>query len=101
MKILGKVKHMMWRTFTRCLPSKVALIHKGVSLNPYYSVCGLRTETNMHVFLECSFARQCWDRFGIGYVRGGARNMKEWFELASGVQSLENLCSALMLYWAL
>lgn len=82
LKILGKVKHTLWRALTSCLPSKMALNKKGIHLNPYCPVCGLREETKLLLFLDYSFARQRWDRNGIGYVRGETESMKEWFELA-------------------
>ncbi|WOG87677.1 hypothetical protein DCAR_0206908 [Daucus carota subsp. sativus] len=73
-----KVKNFMWRAITGCLPTKDMLHLKKVSINVICSLCNSEIETTSHIFLECSFAKSCWQVAGVGLDEAVYTSFQEW-----------------------
>uniref|UniRef100_A0A803P267 Reverse transcriptase domain-containing protein n=1 Tax=Cannabis sativa TaxID=3483 RepID=A0A803P267_CANSA len=65
LKIPPKIKNLIWRRRTNCLPTKVQLITKRVQVDSLCPVCDSHNETIMHVLAFCPIAAQCWEKAAI------------------------------------
>uniref|UniRef100_A0A803PCL7 Uncharacterized protein n=1 Tax=Cannabis sativa TaxID=3483 RepID=A0A803PCL7_CANSA len=64
LKIPPKVKEMLWRTLSNCLPTRVQLIHRRVHIDLACPRCNREAETSAHCIVGCNFAAACW-RFAV------------------------------------
>ncbi|KAK6125261.1 hypothetical protein DH2020_041005 [Rehmannia glutinosa] len=55
LSIPNKVKIFLWRCFHGILPTKEALMRKGVQIDGLCTRCGLGLETNEHVVRDCKW----------------------------------------------
>lgn len=62
LKVPLKVKHMIWRAATGCLPTKVQLQSKQVHIDNLCPQCQIEPESTIHALVTCIFARECWIR---------------------------------------
>lgn len=60
-----KVLNLVWHALAGCLPTLVELHYKHVSIKVRCPVCGNDNETISHAFIQCQFARQCWQVLNI------------------------------------
>ncbi|XP_058726659.1 uncharacterized protein LOC131598028 [Vicia villosa] len=61
----SRVKHLLWRICSDCLPSKVRLIQHHVPCSPICQLCGHNYEDDWHVFVGCSETFSCWHSAGL------------------------------------
>uniref|UniRef100_A0A803NGP8 RNase H type-1 domain-containing protein n=1 Tax=Cannabis sativa TaxID=3483 RepID=A0A803NGP8_CANSA len=66
LKIPPKVKNMIWRAGTFCLPTMTQLITKKVAVNVVCPICNVEEEIIFHCLVTCQDVKCCWDRVGIG-----------------------------------
>ncbi|KAJ0533166.1 putative reverse transcriptase zinc-binding domain-containing protein [Helianthus annuus] len=58
-----KVNFLSWRLHLDRLPTKAALVRRQITItNNRCSMCDELDETSDHLFAECQFAQQIWDR---------------------------------------
>jgi len=67
LKVLPKVKHLIWRMCRGCLPTRIRLQDKGVSCLTRCVSCTSEHEDLNHIFFECSFSIQVWISAGLWY----------------------------------
>ncbi|XP_058776163.1 uncharacterized protein LOC131650472 [Vicia villosa] len=65
---LNRVKHLLWRIYSDCLPSKVRLIQHHVPCSPICQLCAHNYEDDWHVFVGCSKTLSCWQSTGLTYI---------------------------------
>ena len=63
-----KVKQFMWSVCTECLPTRPKLRTKGIPINDACSLCDHPSEAAMHLFLECPYARECWNLANVSLI---------------------------------
>ena len=65
LKVLLKVKNLMWRICRGCLPTCIRLLDKGVNCPTNCASCASDHEDFTHVFFSCPFSIQVWHRTGL------------------------------------
>ncbi|XP_074324344.1 uncharacterized protein LOC141661259 [Apium graveolens] len=70
LQVPPKVKNFMWRVISGCLPTKDMLHAKKVNIHVTCSLCNKEVETASHVFLECFFAKSCWQEWVFNVFNG-------------------------------
>ncbi|XP_060959369.1 uncharacterized protein LOC115700225 [Cannabis sativa] len=61
-----KVKDLLWRAATNCLPTKSRLRSIYVPIDTICTVCKVTDETIYHFLVDCSFAKACWQQLTAG-----------------------------------
>ncbi|CAN1178180.1 Putative ribonuclease H protein At1g65750 [Linum perenne] len=56
-----KMKILLWRLAREVLPNRAALLNRHVQVPGQCGVCDSDSETNHHLFLDCDFAKDCWE----------------------------------------
>lgn len=65
LKVLPKVKNLIWRICRGCLPTRIRLLDKAVTCPTNCASCASDYEDFMHVFFSCPFVIQVWHRTGL------------------------------------
>lgn len=65
LKVPPKVKNLIWRMCRGCLPTRVRLVDKGVTCPTNCASCASNSEDLLHVFFDCPFALQVWNKTGL------------------------------------
>lgn len=99
LRIPPKVKDLLWRATTNCLPTKVQLRTKHVNIDARCPSCQIERETISHCLVECSFAKACWDRTGIGVTNAGS--FAGWLDDMLDGAGDENRKEIAMTCWAI
>jgi len=55
-----KIKHFCWRLLRGCLPTRSNFQSRGVHCQSTCVVCNCDLEDEMHMFMHCKFAIDCW-----------------------------------------
>lgn len=56
----SKVKDLLWRAASNCLPTKTQLRSRHVNVEANCLWCQYERESIAHCLVQCSFARSCW-----------------------------------------
>ena len=76
----GKVAMHSWKAAASILPTRVSLSAKG-----YYDgemgclLCPHNLENSLHVFVDCSYAKEVWHRANLSLPIGNGVNFIDWF----------------------
>ncbi|WCJ18876.1 RNA-directed DNA polymerase (reverse transcriptase)-related family protein [Euphorbia peplus] len=100
LKVPPKVKNLLWRIFSRCFPSKVALKNRRVPISEVCELCHGDTEDDFHVFLRCPMARSVWSLSQIGDVGSQFLSMREFWSWIS-TKSTDIVCYVAMICWSI
>ena len=65
LEIPSKVKSFVWRILSSCLPTREALFLKGLDVPNQCVFCGEYGEHSLHIFLNCQFAKDCFQCVGM------------------------------------
>lgn len=65
LKVLHKVKNLVWRVARDYLPTRVKLLSKHVLVPMTCDSCVVGIENAWHVFIHCPYALECWREAGI------------------------------------
>ncbi|GER31074.1 RNA-directed DNA polymerase-like protein [Striga asiatica] len=81
LKVMGKVKHFIWKCFTNILPVSTNLEKRGMEVDTVCRICGEGKETQEHVLFLCRRAKLIWDLAPVKWNRVQQDNMsfKEWW----------------------
>ncbi|CAN1300327.1 Putative ribonuclease H protein At1g65750 [Linum perenne] len=86
---------MLWRLARGILPTRSALYRRGIQIEDVCGVCNTMFETQWHLFVDCSFARGCWDRVGLreetNRLRDSTDSFKDWILTAISSLSAQKL----------
>uniref|UniRef100_A0A803NSB0 Reverse transcriptase domain-containing protein n=1 Tax=Cannabis sativa TaxID=3483 RepID=A0A803NSB0_CANSA len=66
LKLPPKIKNLMWRAGSNCLPTLSQLASKHVPVNTRCPLCEEMDETITHFLLTCRVVIKVWERVGIG-----------------------------------
>ncbi|KAM6566874.1 hypothetical protein CsatA_026002 [Cannabis sativa] len=66
LKLPPKIKNLMWRAGSNCLPALTQLASKRVPVNTRCPLCEEMDETITHILLTCRVVKKVWERVGIG-----------------------------------
>ncbi|KAM6544107.1 hypothetical protein CsatB_008554 [Cannabis sativa] len=80
LKVPPKVKDLVWRAASNCLPTKSMLRYKRVNIDATCPVCSSSNETILHRLVDCSFARACWVNTGLGVDLDHSGTFTGWIE---------------------
>lgn len=90
-----KVKILLWRAATGCLPTKVQLRLKKVAITDTCPVCSAGPEYIVHILVSCSFVRDCWSKVGKTVCEVEPQTFVDWlsgmFDNCNGEQLRVNV----------
>ncbi|KAM6547817.1 hypothetical protein CsatB_019493 [Cannabis sativa] len=101
LKIPPKVKNLLWRAITDCLPTCLQLVTKHVNISGLCPVCTNQAESIVHALLTCPFAMSCWNTLGISYDTNHPYSFGGWFDKVITASGEELASRAAMLCWAI
>ncbi|KAM6569155.1 hypothetical protein CsatB_017140 [Cannabis sativa] len=100
LKLPPKVKNLLWRALTDCLPTLVSLQTKRVHVYSVCSLCNFEPETTFHLMVGCSFTKACVER-GLGLViNNGEEDFGAWFEAFCISHLTDNIEKLAMILWS-
>ncbi|XP_060961840.1 uncharacterized protein LOC133032039 [Cannabis sativa] len=101
LKIPPKVKNLLWRAITDCLPTCLQLVTKHVNISGLCPVCTNQAESIVHALLTCPFDMSCWHTLGITYDTNHPYSFGGWFEKVLMALDEDIVSRAAMLCWAI
>ncbi|XP_060968799.1 uncharacterized protein LOC133036276 [Cannabis sativa] len=100
LKLPPKVKNLLWRALTNCLPTLVSLQTKRVHVYSICSLCNVAPETTFHIMADCSFTKACLER-GLGlHINNGDEDFGGWFEDFCNTHLAEKIDKLAMILWS-
>lgn len=101
LKVPAKVKNLVWRATTGCLPTKVQLRTKHVDVNDTCHVCNNASESIFHSLISCQFARACLD-----YVSNCSKDQVQqcflsWLAEIFNTKQNKEITTIVMVLWSL
>lgn len=99
LKLPPKVKNLVWRAISKCLPTMDHLRMKRIDVNPLCQHCGIEEESTFHALVTCLELRQVWDRVGVG-TTDGLSNFEQWVDYCFKNFEEEKQCRILSVCWA-
>lgn len=101
LKVPPKVKDLLWRACSNCLPTKTILRSRHVSIDAVCPYCQSQRETISHCLVECSFAQSCWHQLGIGVQTTVAGSFASWLQQNLHLVNGDKKKELAMLCWAI
>jgi hypothetical protein len=100
-----KARHLLWRLCRGCLPTRYRLIQRHVECTLNCPVCDEETEDELHIFFNCTVARDSWCAAGLSSVLHNnmyqqATAVDRIFALSSN-KSSETVGRVAMLLWCI
>lgn len=78
LEIPHKVKIFIWRLCRNNVPVRKVLRSRGVQTPIMCLMCGDDVEHLLHLFLDCSFAQECWGLMGLSFDVLSIEDFQEW-----------------------
>uniref|UniRef100_A0A803PKP8 Reverse transcriptase domain-containing protein n=1 Tax=Cannabis sativa TaxID=3483 RepID=A0A803PKP8_CANSA len=101
LKLPPKVKNFLWRTCSKCLPTKSQLRIRHVQLQTNCPWCNANAETSFHLFVQCPVAQACWCNIGLAVCNTQAVTFAAWFQAGLESWDAATKIEVSMLCWAL
>lgn len=103
LKVPPKVKNMIWRAATGCLPTKSQLRMKHVNIDNVCPHCQLSPETIVHALLTCTFAKECWHQTQthVGSDMQDHESFLYWMVTVFDTWTTEKRQEAAMMLWSI
>nr|GMD66540.1 protein BOBBER 1-like [Ipomoea batatas] len=101
LKILPKVKNLLWTACADCLSTAEALWKKFVPCRLECIHNDADMESTLHIFAECKVAKACYRLAKLNIRVEGFTNFKEWFGHNLSSLCIEKQSVLAMLCWAL
>ncbi|XP_019200084.1 PREDICTED: uncharacterized protein LOC109193683 [Ipomoea nil] len=71
---------------------------KHVNIPGVCQLCNIDEESYFHLFVQCPFARSCWDMFGgVDYV--SSNNLLDWLESIFTTKNDNDICGIISTCW--
>lgn len=78
LRIPHKWKFFLWRVCRNTIPVRILLRGKGVQTPILCQMCGIDVEHLRHLFIECSFARNCWSAADGDHITPEIESLPSW-----------------------
>lgn len=101
LKIPHKVKYLLWRICRNTIPVRYRLRGKGVVVPIGCFMCTGDVEHLMHLFIDCTYATECWQRMGMVLNTWEIENASEWLLDKLNMESQENLVTIATVIWGI
>ncbi|XP_060972137.1 uncharacterized protein LOC133038104 [Cannabis sativa] len=75
-----KVKDLVWRAASDCLPTKTRLRSRHVQVDNGCPRCANHAETPYHCLVDCPFANSCWELTGLKKTVQVVTSFAGWLE---------------------
>uniref|UniRef100_A0A803NFE6 Reverse transcriptase domain-containing protein n=1 Tax=Cannabis sativa TaxID=3483 RepID=A0A803NFE6_CANSA len=85
LKIPPKIKNLIWRAGTNCLPTMTHLRTKRVEVSLLCPFCQSANETTLHCLVTCQVITLAWNRVGIGTQVAEDTSFLDWCSAAFSV----------------
>ncbi|CAN1279947.1 Putative ribonuclease H protein At1g65750, partial [Linum perenne] len=87
-----RLRCFAWRLGQEVLPTRMALHNRHIRVPSECGICSRELEHSWHLFLNCPFARRCWENAGLSHLVDACMqdsdSMKAWlFKLVVGANS--------------
>ncbi|KAK1380976.1 hypothetical protein POM88_027720 [Heracleum sosnowskyi] len=99
--IRPKVKNLIWRPLSHCLPTLAALYHRHVQINVFCPLCSSNVEDEYHVFVACSVAKSVWSMLNVADLSSLFVSSFEFWNYIIRNKNKEDINMAAMLFWTL
>ncbi|XVF53061.1 hypothetical protein PTKIN_Ptkin05aG0069300 [Pterospermum kingtungense] len=101
----SKFKNCLWRACHGCLPTRLNLQRRGITMHSTCVFCSNNLENEWHIFTSCVYAQDCWKQVGLdGLVEACMENVesfREWFFKVMGLLSTFQLGKFAMTIYAI
>ncbi|XP_062075661.1 uncharacterized protein LOC133779761 [Humulus lupulus] len=101
LKVPPKVKNLLWREVSGCLPTKSQLHLKDVAIDLYCPSCNVVMESIYHSLVRCSFAQEVWGILMLDVNVGDFEVFDVWFEAILQRFDHPRVEKIATVYWAL
>ena len=61
LKVLGRIKHFMWKAYSTALPTKQNLMKRNINSDDVYQLCLRQSKSTMHTLWECEVVWFVWE----------------------------------------
>ncbi|XP_062101909.1 uncharacterized protein LOC133809260 [Humulus lupulus] len=75
-----KVKDLLWRSSTGCLPTRMQLSLKHVDIEMNCPYCPFEPESITHCLINCPFVHNCWRRSGLAVESPFLGSFGNWLD---------------------
>lgn len=99
MKIPHKIKFFLWRICRNNLPVRILLRGRGVRVPIVCSQCVGEVEHLLHLFFDCQFARECWQKVGLDYRMWEVESASDWLLDKLCNETLDNVIKIATVLW--
>ncbi|KAM6582170.1 hypothetical protein CsatB_009172 [Cannabis sativa] len=96
-----KVKDLLWRAVTNCLPTKSTLCSIHVHVDTICPVCNVTDETIYHCLVDCSSVKACWQQLAAGVNLTAVGSFANWFATVLQQADGEKRSLIAMTCWAI
>uniref|UniRef100_A0A803P349 Reverse transcriptase zinc-binding domain-containing protein n=1 Tax=Cannabis sativa TaxID=3483 RepID=A0A803P349_CANSA len=101
LKVPPKTKDLVWRAASNCLATKVNLCIKKVLTDNNCPMCGVFSESEMHLLVSCQFAWACWEYSGFSAADRNSNSLLSWLNFNATRLDNEKLGRVVVLCWAI
>lgn len=78
LQVPQKVRVLIWRLCRNNVPVSYLLRGKGVQTTISCPMCITDIEHPLHIFLDCIFAKACWQYLGLDFSTADVESCPEW-----------------------
>lgn len=101
LQVPPKVKNLVWRAASNCLPTKSLLRSKHVQVDSACPLCQQQRESISHCLVQCSFARSCWARIEADTNMAVGISFATWLDGCLRASQGETRKMIAMVCWAI
>ncbi|KAL8158345.1 hypothetical protein AgCh_002874 [Apium graveolens] len=94
-----KIKILLWRICRNNVHVRNLLKGKGVRTTIMCHMCGVDVEHLLHVFLDCSYAKQCWGLLNAEFDSSLVESAPRWLLERLAMESQEVLVQTASILW--
>ncbi|XP_062086500.1 uncharacterized protein LOC133792608 [Humulus lupulus] len=99
-RVPPKVKDLVWRASSGCLPTKTQLHLRHVDVDIISPLCQSDRETVSHFLVACSRVWPCWVSLGLGLLAPDSETFGHWLMQNLVRLDQEQKAKVFMLLWA-
>lgn len=96
-----KFRVFLWRICRSNLPVRYQLRGKGVQTAIICPLCLNDIEHLLHIFLDCSFAKRCWNLLGLEFDTSSAESCSEWLLQRLAEEDGEKMVQVAIVLWGI